>query len=70
MNLPETNLVPKDGWLEDDPFLLGFGPFSGATVDFSELLHQLRLVVYISHHVFNVSYIPAGCLGFLNHQGG
>jgi len=43
-----------DGWntLEDDPFLLAFGPFSGATVDGSELLHQLRLVVDISPSFF------------------
>ena len=29
-NLPETNIAPKNGWLEYDPFLLGFGLFSGA----------------------------------------
>ena len=28
--LPETNMSPENGWLEDDRFLLGFGPFSGA----------------------------------------
>ena len=30
--LPETNseFTPENGWLEDDPFLLGFGLFSGA----------------------------------------
>ena len=28
--LPETNIAPENGWLEYDPFLLGFGPFSGA----------------------------------------
>ncbi len=27
--LPETNMAPESGWLEDDPFLLGFG-LSGA----------------------------------------
>ena len=31
--LPETKIAPENGWLEDDPFLLGFGLFSGATVD-------------------------------------
>ena len=28
--LPETNIAPENGWLEYDPFLLGFGLFSGA----------------------------------------
>ena len=28
--LPETNIAPENGWLEDDPFLLGPGLFSGA----------------------------------------
>ena len=27
--LPETNITPENGWLEYDPFLLGFGLFSG-----------------------------------------
>ena len=40
--LPETNIAPENGWLEDDPFLLGFSLFSGATVDGSEILHHLR----------------------------
>ena len=31
VTLPETNIfAPKNGWLEYDPFLLGFGLFSGA----------------------------------------
>ena len=36
--LPETNIfAPKNGWLEYDPFLLGFGLFSGAfAVSFRE----------------------------------
>ena len=25
--LPETNISPENRWLEDDPFLLGFGLF-------------------------------------------
>ena len=30
--LPETNIfAPKNGWLENDPFLLGPGLFSGAS---------------------------------------
>ena len=30
VTLPETNIfAPKNGWLEYDPFLLGFGLFSG-----------------------------------------
>ena len=30
LTLPETNIAPENGWLEDDPFLLGPGLFSGA----------------------------------------
>ena len=29
--LPESNISPENRWLEDDPFLLGFGLCSGAT---------------------------------------
>ena len=29
--LPETNMAPEIGWLEDNPFLLGQPLFSGAT---------------------------------------
>ena len=31
-----------------------------------EILHQLRLVV--CPIIYNVLYVPGGCLGFLNHQ--
>ena len=38
----------------------------------SEILHQLRLVVYpigsLSHHLQGFKNIQGGCLGFLNHQ--
>ncbi len=27
--LPETNIAPENGWLEDDPFLLGWLMFRG-----------------------------------------
>ena len=38
ITLPETNIAPKNGWLEYDPFLLGFGLFSGAfAVSFREV---------------------------------
>ena len=31
--LHETHIfAPKNGWLEDDPFLLGFGLFSGVNL--------------------------------------
>ena len=30
ITLPETNISPENGWLEDDPFLLGFGQCLGA----------------------------------------
>ncbi len=29
---PTSNIAPKSAWLEDDPFLLGFGLFSGANL--------------------------------------
>ena len=29
--LPKTNMAPENHWLEDDPFHLGFGLFSGAS---------------------------------------
>ena len=32
--LPETNIVPENGWLEYDRFLLGPGLFSGASCYF------------------------------------
>ena len=39
-NIPsrkQTAKTPENGWLEDDRFLLGFGPFSGAfAVSFDE----------------------------------
>ena len=38
--LPETNLAPENGWLEDDPFLLGFGPFSGALLVLGRVIHD------------------------------
>ena len=32
-----THIAPENGWLEDDPFLLGFGLFSGVfAVSFRE----------------------------------
>ena len=37
ITLPETNIGPTNGWLEYDPFLLGFDIFSGAfAVSFRE----------------------------------
>ena len=36
-SLKLTAKAPENGWLEDDPFLLGFGNFSGAfAVSFRE----------------------------------
>ena len=37
--LPETNIAPANGWLEDNRFLLGPGLFSGAKVSFRECNH-------------------------------
>ena len=45
---------------DKDPYING-----DRTVDGSEILHQLRLVVYPI--IDKVSYIPGGA-GFLNHQ--
>ena len=39
--LPETNLAPENGWLEDDPFLLGPGLCSGAMLRRVDLLNML-----------------------------
>ena len=37
ITLPKTNIAPTNRWLEYDPFLLGFGLFSGAfAVSFRE----------------------------------
>ena len=33
--LPKTNIAPENWWLEGDPFLLGFGPFSGSMLNFA-----------------------------------
>ena len=48
--LPETNIAPKNGWLEYKPFLLGFGLFSGAfAVSFREGNYLARLIVDVPH---------------------
>ena len=46
--LPETNskLAPENGWLEYDPYLLGFGLFSGANL----LLVLGRVIIQIRGH--------------------
>ena len=37
ITIPETNIAPENEWLEDKPFLLGPGNFSGAfAVSFRE----------------------------------
>jgi len=33
--IPETNIAPENGWLEDDRFLLGGLPFGGLFNGFS-----------------------------------
>ena len=47
--LPETNIAPDNGRLEYDPFLLGFGLFSGAfAVSFREgNFYKFPLFFYI-----------------------
>ena len=50
--LPETNIAPENGWLEYDPFLLGFGLFSGAfAVSFREGNSKMQAAVFQSRHV-------------------
>ena len=40
-SLKLTSKAPENEWLEDDPFLLGFGLFSGAfAVSFRECFHD------------------------------
>ena len=42
---PETTIfAPKNGWLEYDPFLLGFGLFSGAMLVSERVIKLLRLL--------------------------
>ena len=46
--LPETNIAPENGWLEDDRFLLGPGLFSGAfAVSFREGIHDFFILSFI-----------------------
>ena len=45
---PETNIAPKDGWLEDDRFLLGWPIFRG----------------YVCFRECNISYISLSCKMF------
>ena len=37
--LPETNIAPENGWLEYDPFLLGWPIFRGENVSFRECIY-------------------------------
>ena len=36
ITLPETNMVPENGWLEYDRFLLGWSILQGQAVSFRE----------------------------------
>ena len=54
-SLKLTAKAPKNGWLEDDPFLLGFGLFSGAMLNFRGLVSK----VYFNHLVGEVSPLLA-----------
>ena len=41
ITFPESNIAPENGWLGDDPFLLGrLGLFSGAIL-VSEVVHRI-----------------------------
>ncbi len=50
---PKFNIAPEKWWLEDKPFLLGFGNFSGAMLNFErvtlwELFDDLRENIHSS----------------------
>ena len=53
--LPETNIFAENGWLEDDPFLLGLGLFSGVMLVFREG------IFLVSHLYKNVAEVPSLC---------
>ena len=75
---PKSNLYPSQGEKECAACLLMIKLYLNdtcsdclsffGTVDGSEILHQLRLVVFFI--IYKVLYIgiQGGCLGFLNHQ--
>ena len=52
--LPETNIGLENGYLEDDPFLLGLGLFSGDTLVLGRV-EGLRLLPVTSNQVKPVS---------------
>ena len=45
VTLPETNIAPENEWLEDDPFLLVFGLFSGAKMLVSGRVYTLTPLI-------------------------
>ena len=69
MNLPETNIVPKHGWLEDDPFLLAFGPFSGANCWWFRTPAPVEVGSLYIPLFFKVSYIPGWLFGISQPSG-
>ncbi len=48
--LPETNISPENGWLEDDRFLLGPGLFSGVNslLVSGRVTHNVRIGWYLT----------------------
>ena len=48
--LSETNISPKDGWLEDDPFILGWPIFRGELLNFQGRYPPLKKVETSRNH--------------------
>ena len=54
-------LAPEKRWLEDDPFLLGFGNFSGAIlVKLREGMNPASLITFVPADFFPMHIYPPG----------
>ena len=54
-------LAPEKRWLEDDPFLLGFGNFSGATfVKLLEGMNPASLIAFVPADFCPMHICPPG----------
>ena len=61
---PETTIfAPKNGWLEYDPFLLGFGLFSGAMLVSERVIKLLRLLyLWFSSGIMSCNFLMSGLI--------